>query len=272
MKKLILLLLLSTVTGFTQTVSVNDSITSFTQFTQPGGDLFKDILGDQQTGQGQDDFTVDGFYFNYGLLSTGEYAQLIRVRLNVYDANLGFTGNLRVGIDANLDGSVDLFYGVKGYGSTNQRGIVFQNPTNTGINFNVSPSTTALDSIYNRTAFTTTNYSYTAVNDSTNDAYLTFAVPFIQINDALNMLGQEITIDSYVRLIAFTSTQDNTINQDVYGTSGVTSIRFDEGGGFTEARNFYGDIPVVPEPSTYGAIFMGALLAVNFLYKKFKNA
>lgn len=269
MKKGLIALFLTAITAFSQTVGVNDPISSFTQVLQPNGTPLTDFLADQQTGQGQDDFSVNGFFINYGTLSTNEFAQIIRIRLNEFDAKSGFTGNLRIGIDANLDGSVDLFYGIKGFGTAANRGIVFQNPTNTGSTFNVSPSTTSLGNPYGTIALTTTNYSYVSVNDGSTDAYLTFAIPFASLQNVLATAGYQVTEASFVRFIAFTSTQDNSINQDLYGTQGITNtLRFDQNGGFTDIRNFY-NAPV-PEPSTYGAVLMG-LLILGFIAKKKSN-
>lgn len=232
-------------------LTVTSSTADYEQVVGISGSLLTDVLNDQQTGQGSDDFSVNGFFMNYETVN-GVLTQFVRFQFNVFDSK-GFRGNVRLGVDANYDGDIDLFYGVTVTGGNNNSGIFFQNP---GTGLNISPSTTSLLSSYGRVALTSDNYSYTVSDVISDDSMLSFAVSFNSINSALNNLGININEDSYLRYVAFTSTQDNSINQDLYGSTVVnTSIRFDEGV-FTEYSNFSGNIPIVPEPQVYGAIFM----------------
>lgn len=255
MKILLPFLLLASL--LTAQVTVLSPTSSFNQVVTSSGTPMTDFLNDQQTGQGSDDFSVNGFYMNFVNVG-GVQTQVLRFQMNTFDPK-GFRGNLRIGIDATGDGAIDLFYGVSTSGSS--AGIYFQNP---GTGLNVSPSTTTLGTNYGMIALTSTNYSYVQSDVVADDAMISFSVPFASINSALQGVGIQADSSTFMRFIAFTATQSNSINQDMYGTSGINSaVRFDaEGGGFTEFQNFNGARPVVPEPSTYGAILMGILLSL----------
>lgn len=263
------------------TVSVTDSVSTFSTFETPWGTTLSDVRWDQQTGQGADDFVGDGtngyygFYYKYGQIG-GVDSMMFRVRLNAVASS--FTGNLRIGVDGNGDGAIDLFFGVStGQGQTPQ--IVFQDPS--AGKTNVSPSTSGLDKVYGTIATTTSNYSYLQADDGSAfatgngtgtanaDMFLTFALPFSTFKSALEarLSGVTITVDSLLRFLAFTSTQGNAVNQDVYGLGTLSdtanaNLRFDQGGGFT---NYYSSTgAVIPEASTVvqGAAFLLSGLGV----------
>ena len=243
-------------------VTVTSPTSSFTQVKQADGTPLLDFLDDQQTGQGADDFTVNGFFMAYQAIN-GVQNQIVRMQLNVFDSR-GFRGNLRLGIDADGDGDIDLFYGVTNQGSS--AGIFFQNP---GTGLNVSPSTTSLNPSYGQIALTATNYNYAVSDTVSGDAMLTFAIPFSTVQANLAANGVQVTSSTFLRFIAFTATQENSINQDMYGVQGISgATRFDSfGGGFTEFQNFDGQTPVVPEPSTYGMILIGTIMTFFSLRK-----
>lgn len=257
MKTKALAILLLIATSAIAQVTVTSPTSSFSQMVTTGGAALTDFLADQQTGQGEDDFSVNGFYSAYSNVN-GVQTQLMRFNFNSIARKTTFTGNVRVGVDADGDGDVDLFYGVSSSGNTNA--IVFQNP---GTGLNVSPSTTTLGTAYGSIPLTASNYNYRISDMDLTDGMLTFSMPFATLQSTLNALGFTVDENTLMRFIAFTSTQSNAINQDLYGSSGISgSVRFDApGGGFTEFENFYGQRRVVPEPSTYGAIFMGALIS-----------
>ena len=263
------------------TVSVTDSVSTFSTLETPWGSTLSDVRWDQQTGQGADDFVGDGtngyygFYYKYGQIGAVD-SMVFRVRLNAVAS--AFTGNLRIGVDGNGDGAIDLFFGVStGQGQTPE--IVFQDPV--AGKTNVSASTSGLDKAYGTIATTTSNYSYVQANDGSTfatgngagtanaDMFLTFSLPFSTFKSALEarLSGVTITIDSLVRFLAFTSTQGNAVNQDVYGLGALSdtanaNLRFDQGGGFT---NYYSSSgAVIPEASTVvqGAMFLVSGLGV----------
>lgn len=256
----VFLLLCSILYGQT---SVLSPTSAFNQVLSSTSTSLTDFVADQRTGQGQDDFVVNGFYkaYNYSLTNP----QIIyRFRFDKYDSK-GFVGNLRVGLDVNYDNAIDLYFGVSGNGSSTQ--ITFQLPS-TGVNN--SPNTANLGTAFNSIAITATNYSYTQVDTATNDAWMSFSLYYVDISNALTGTGKALLPTTYVQEIAFTSTNTNSINQDLYGVNnGINSTTtFSNLGVFSEYRDFNGS--PVPEPSTYGAIFVGLSLGL-FFFKKYRE-
>ncbi len=212
-------------------------------------------------------------------LSFGQVAGQDAIGLRFYMAGYqasGYTGNLRVGIDANGDGAVDLFFGPSLTGATRTQGIVFQLPTGPG---NYSPSTTNLGNNFGRIAFTNDNYNYMALTNTidpnwTNvganqNSVISFAVPVATLQSLLAQSGITLTPQTYISFLAFTSTQSNAINQDLIGSNGIVAdARFDGvDGGFGDyytSSGTYKKRPIIPEPSTYGAMFI--LISGGLLY------
>lgn len=240
--------------------SVTDATTSFSQVRTATGVTMTDFLADQATGQGADDFVVNGIYLKYGL-SNGVYTQYVRGVFSAYQAK-GFGGNFKVGIDANNDGALDLVYGVADTGGN--RGIVVQLPT-TG---SISTGSTSLGSPTSVTPFSSANYSYTIMDFAPSNGMLTFAISFSTIQNALAAQGITIDLNTYLRSVFFTATNQGAVNQDVYGVSGINNtLRFDNGGGFTEYQTFTGGVIPIPEPSAYGLAMSGFLSILYFLQK-----
>lgn len=238
-----------------------------------GGAFLTDPALDQQTGQIEDDLVggtdIPGFFIRFGQIS-GVDAVAFRLIENKPMLSKGvptFSGQVSVGMDSDGTGSIDIVF--TAIGKNQGKGINYQAP---GTGTNDSPSTTTLGSPVLITAFTASNFDYRLV-DSTiypgytqvgtdPDAVLTFALTLAQVNAALAAVNQPaITPTTLVRFIAFTSTQTNAINQDIYGSSGISgAVRFDApGGGFTEFTDLTGQ--PVPEPST--VVGVAALMGVG---------
>lgn len=243
-----------------------------------GGTFLLDPASDQQTGQTADDYVSStgnpGFFMRYGQINGVDSVAFRFLENKIYTDNKGvpdFAGQASVGLDTTGDGAIDIVFTVIGKNSNN--GINYQAP---GTGANVSPNTTSLGTPVLMSAFNATNFSYVAV-DSTNypgwtqvgtdpDAMLTFSISFASLNAALNALGKpSITPSTLVRFIAFTSTQTNAINQDVYGSNGISgATRFDApGGGFTEYTDATGR--PIPEPTT--GVAVGVLLAAGLFVR-----
>lgn len=176
-----------------------------------------------------------------------------RVRVGADADAAGFKGSFFVGIDANLDGKVDLFVGVANSGNPNS--IAIWKP---GTGLNISPSTTSIVSPPIQTyPEDDSNYQFAAVNvvdsgttiplsdinnDSKTDHFLSFSLPFNDIVKALKGLGFPVTDQSAVRFILGTATQDNSINQDIGGVQGGTTsgLSFEALGAYSVITQFDG--------------------------------
>ncbi|MBI3886861.1 MAG: hypothetical protein HY302_14205 [Opitutae bacterium] len=271
-------------------VSVLDDVSTFRTLGSVLGTPMSDPIWDQQTGQGADDFVGDGtngyygFYYKFGQIS-GVDSLVFRFRFNVLTTQQGspkFTGNPRIGVDSNGDGKIDLYFGVS-TGSGQNVTIDFQNPTGTAIDANTSPNTSALGTNYGTITGSASNYDYGQVTDGsaflsgsqqnqvTPDAFLTFAVPFSNFASALGAnTGQTIDPNfTYLRFVAFTSTQGNAVNQDVYGITGIGTTRYDQGGGFTDYYSSSGQL--IPEPATYLQFGVLALAAAGASWWKLRR-
>lgn len=273
------------------------TLTGFSVPTSITGSPLADPTYDQQTGQGADDYVGDGtggyygFYYaatqiNFG--SGAENAMVFRFRLNAVASS--FTGNLRLGVDGNMDGKVDLYFGIS-TGQGQVPTIVFQNPTGTAVDANTSANTSALGTVYGSIATNTTNFSYfqapdgsqyytNKVNQPNPDMWLTFALPFSTFASVLGaQTGTTIDWDyTYLAYVAFSSTQGNAVNQDVYGIPKITStnpttgaqwgdLAYSQGGGFSAYAS--GSGRPVPEPATY--LQLGALLSVGLLLQQWRQ-
>lgn len=175
---------------------------------------------------------------------------------------------------------MDLYFGIS-TGQGQVPVITFQNPTDTAPNANTSPNTSALGTAYGNIATSAYNFSYMQATDGSSynlnkpqgnaDMWLTFALPFDVF--ATNLGAQTgATIDwtsSYLAFVAFSSTQGNAVNQDVYGIGKITDtnpatvqqwgdLAYADGGGFTEYYSASGGKKPIPEPAS--AVQVGMLL------------
>ena len=241
-----------------------------------------DYLDDQQTGQPSADIvgsgTDYGFYVSFddnGSTFSTDGDLAFRIRFDAPGDNkdpANFKNVVWVGIDADLSGTIDVFLGLSDSGSSTD--IVIRDA---GTGLNISPNTTSISNAdYWTTTATSSNYSYRPVdyltdggttNDITSttsgdpDYYLSFVVPFQEIVDFLATTeGGSITINdqSAMRYVAATSTQTNSLNQDLGGIDGgnASTTSWEDLGGFTETVT--PDGTVVPEPSS-GFLALGSL-------------
>jgi len=248
-----------------QTIAITDLGTTFNPITTGHGSLMQDPMNDQQTGHKSADFvgssTSVGFQMKLGAFADGVEMMMFRFTFQEYRAQ-GFQANLRLGIDADGDGAVDLYFGPSTSG--NPQGIFFQDPTG---GLNVSPSTTSLTKDYGGINLVTTganaNFSYVDTGVAGAAGELTFALPFETLASTLfAQTGIVITPESFVRFVAFTSTQSSSINRDIYGLDGGLSstVRFDApGGGFSDYLDGSGN--PVPELSSF--VYAAGLLVAG---------
>ena len=260
-------------------ITIGSSSNDWTPFT---GNY--DYSADQQTGQASADIVGAGT--NYGFLmsfddngdtSSTDGDLAFRIRFN--DAGdkqnpPNFKNVVWVGIDADLNGSIDVFLGLD---APSNGGTPTLSIRDSGTAANTSPSTTSISSSsFWSTAATSTNYNYRAVDfnsdgGTTNDAggdtnpdfYVSFMVPFQQVVNFLNTQSISITDHSPLRYIVATSQQTNSLNQDLGGVNGEigSTTTWEALGGFSNT------VALVPEPSS-GLLAFGSLAGFLFLTRR----
>lgn len=229
-----------------------------------------DYVNDQQTGQPVSDIvgsgTNYGFFVtfdNNGNASHADGTLGFRIRLDAAGGTSNkpaFDRVLWVGVDANGNGSVDAFFGVSTQGNTSTLGIYAP-----GDSANTSPKTTSIASSSAFSyALTSANYNYRPVDFSTDggttndltsatsgdpDYYLSFSIPFADLVSFLGLNPSDADQRS-LRYVVATSTQHNSLNQDLGGVDGGigSTSTWEELGGFTPSMNASGTL--VPEPSS----------------------
>jgi len=238
-----------------------------------------DPVTDQQTGQVDADLVGivadPGFYTAFD--GTNIY---FRARLGAVTNGGAFKGLLWIGIDANKDGALDLFIGVNNQGSTTELGFFAP-----GAGLNNSPSTTSIAAGLAQYAIaeTATNFNYQAVNNTLDptittldinndgiDAFLSFRVPFLGASGTASLQGAlagldgiSVTKDTQFSYVLATSTQSNSLNQDIGGVNNKTfnpALTYTQLGAISPPVTGTG--VVAPEPGTLGYFSISlALLA-----------
>jgi hypothetical protein len=271
-----------TVTHAQTTVSVTDT-TGWNVWTKADGTPMSEITTDQQTGQGADDFAQDstypGFYQKAGTVTGLGDSILVRARFDKYDGpdQWGNGGNFGIGMDVNGDGALDLILMLsESAGNVNNRTRTLRwgDP---GTGANTGPSTTSW-TFPTQTATTLTvnqTYDVTQAPDSnlngTPDMFLSFAVSFASLQAAVRAYTPftefTMTYETRMSYIAFTSTQANALNQDLFGTTGNTSstLTWAELGAITGPANAWG---VVPEPATYAQVGTFLLAGLGLWWRR----
>lgn len=199
-----------------------------------------DWADDEDTGQAEADIVGDAshpaFYTAFDDAGTAALTDGIlgfRVRLGAEANPPGFNKIAGVGIDANLDGALDVFVMVNNS----------QNPNSIGI-FNAAagattPGGTTITSTGVSYAQTPgVNYDWSAVTvsidpsatildldgDGSVDRFLSFAVPLQDLVNRLSAIGiTNVTQDTPFQYVIGTSTNANSLNQDIGGPNGGTT-------------------------------------------------
>lgn len=265
-------------------VSVTDT-TGWTEWRKADLSLMSEIATDQQTGQGADDFAADatyaGFYQKAGTIGGSDYI-LYRARFDKFDGadRWGNGGNFGIGMDVTGDGALDLILMMSegsGNPSNRTRTLTWGDP---GAGANTGPSTTswtfpaqtATDLVVNSTYDVSPTTDGSMIN-GTADMFLSFAVSFANLQAAVRaytpLTSFTMTYDTRISYIAFTSTQANSLNQDLFGTTGNTSstLTWAQLGAMSGPANAFG---VVPEPATYAQVSLLILAGIGVYLRRRK--
>lgn len=239
-----------------------------------------DFLTDQQTGDAAGDIVGDaenlGFLTKFddaGTASKTDGFLGFRVRFDDHGGqgnSPSFDRNLWIGMDANLDGVIDGFVGLDRQGNSSVLGIYAP-----GTGANTSPNTTTISSsAFWSTATSASNFNYRVVNHITDggttsdltqslgdpDYYVSLTVALSDLVSYFGSLSNPISYneDTPVRYVVVTSTQKNSLNQDLGGIQGGNNSTqtWTQLGGFTPTITATG--AVVPEPET-AAFLVGIL-------------
>jgi len=243
--------------------------------------LIPDFSDDQQTGGKESDIvgnTTDPAIYtafdDAGTPSLTDGVLGFRVRFGADDPpgnpNGAFGHFFAIGIDADIDGVLDLFIGVNNSGQKDEIGIY-----DPGTGANVSPNTTSIAStpLVSYTEMTS-NYNFSIVNDTIdpdastvdvdgdlrNDFFLSFTVDFQDVVDQIVANGIAFDEDTEFQMIAGTSTQANALNQDLGGPQGEvnSSLTWSELGAISTSFSA-SDLLPIPEPDS------GALLGLGLV-------
>lgn len=266
-------------------VSVTDT-TGWNTWQKADLSYMSDTTPDQQTGQGADDFASDatyaGFYQKAGTIGGTDHI-LFRARMDKYDGDdrWGNGGNLGIGMDVNGDGALDLILMMsESAGNVNNRTrtLTWGDP---GTGANTGPSTTSWTFPTQTATSLTVNTTYDVMQtydgsmlNATADMFLSFALSFANLQAAVRAYTPfttfDMTYDTRMSYIAFTSTQANSLNQDLFGTTGNTTstLTWAELGAITGPANAWG---IVPEPATYAQVCMFFLAGGLVAFRRWKR-
>ena len=231
-----------------------------------GNANFPDAARDQQTGSGEVDLVGNlshpSLYMNYQGSSPTSGWLAFRFRVAEDASPLGFKGAAFVGLDADLDGDLDLFLGVNNQGSSDFVGL-----WNPGASLNNAPANTSVANPPLRSySITASIYDFSPVSAATDpvaisydldgggrtDRFLSFLVPLADVSIALAARGiSDFTANSPLQLMAATGSQGNNFNGDLNGIVGGNSsgVSWSQLGGFTRTYSFDSVTPI-PEPNS----------------------
>lgn len=224
----------SGVSGDSSWISVVPDSNSFDylQDQQTGsGSVSQDLVGGKvDFGSGLTDYGV--FYVQFddqGSSSTTDDELAFRMRLNDADGVKKDTYQFYafVGLDIDLNGSLDFFLGIYNPDNTGSKSISIYS-SDPG-KLNISPSTTGFGlQLKEITPVKNNNWSLTVVDDGSmfsgdTDYFISWKYTLSDINSALAAINPAwiMTVDTPLRMVIGTASQDNSYNQDMGGIEGI---------------------------------------------------
>lgn len=283
-------------------INVAGSSSQFQTWKLASGATLFDVQADQQTGLSPGDFMgLAAGATGYSTTPTSDVASsmvtagtingvdylVFRYRMTDYNGNKNYVGSaVSVGIgfqELSGAGVTTIYATVDSKGSGQE--FFFQGG---GTGLNDGPSTTTLDggtfannpyskaapllltsgtnwSYQKVTAIGETNYDRTGTSGTDENAFITFAIKFSDLQAAARALTGNTTFtlsySTQMAFVAWTATQTQSINQDVNGASGIPTTTWSSMGAFTDYVDATGAKKPIPEASTVfqigGLLFVG---------------
>jgi len=252
-----------------------NSPTTFWTPILPASTNQADFYDDEQTGRPESDIVGNAAhpaayfqFWNGGTPDPTDGVLGFRVRVGSDRPTPGvFNSVLFIGVDGNGDGALDIFLGADNSGGSSQIKI-----WDAGTGLNISPNTTTVNSppgqkVYPENA---TNFHFGPVSltldppatdfdlddDGDTDWFVSFSLPFADVVSEMSRLaGISITESTSLRFVIATSTQQNSLNEDLNGIpkNYNGNLTWEQLGGMSEY------VKMVPEPGTGRLTVLGAL-------------
>lgn len=283
-------------------INVAGASSQFQTWKLASGATLLDPQADQQTGLSPGDFmglaagatgysttptsAVASSMVTSGKINGVDYL-VFRYRMTDYNGNKNYVGSaVSVGIgfqELSGAGVTTIYATVDSKGAGQE--FFFQGG---GTGLNDGPSTTTLDggvfagnpytkaapllltsgtdwSYQKVTAIGETNYDRTGTSGTDENAFVTFAIKFSDLQAATRALTGNTTFTlnyaTQMAFVAWTATQTQSINQDVNGVSGIPTTTWSAMGAFTDYVDATGAKKPIPEASTVfqigGLLFVG---------------
>lgn len=264
-------------------VILNSPTTAWTPIL-PAATNQADYYNDEQTGRPESDIVGNATYpaayfqfWNGGTPSPTDGTLAFRVRVGSDRPQVNaFNSVLFIGVDGDGNGSLDIFLGADNSGGSSQVKI-----WDAGTGLNISPNTTTVSSPPGQKVYaqSSTNFHFGPVSltldppatdfdlddDGDTDWFVSFSLPFADVVSEMSRLaGISITESTALRFVVATSTQQNSLNEDLNGIPKTYNgnLTWEQLGGMSQY------VLMVPEPNAAAVLLLGCLLWLGWRRKR----